>query len=53
MMSRYRPYPEGIAMSAADLSIERERAVELGQPGESTTGLFGGNANWRGPIGSR
>ncbi len=26
-------------------------ALEVGyQPGESTTGLFGGNSNWRGPI---
>ena len=20
------------------------------QPGESTTGMFGGNSNWRGPV---
>jgi hypothetical protein len=32
------------------LSIDgEERAVHY-DPGESTTGLFGGNSNWRGPI---
>ena len=27
----------------------QEHRVEY-MPGESTTGLFGGNSNWRGPI---
>ena len=32
------------------LSVEgREHRVDY-EPGESTTGLFGGNSNWRGPI---
>ena len=29
----------------------RDRRIRVGyEPGESTTGLFGGNSNWRGPI---
>jgi hypothetical protein len=38
---RERPYRLGIGGGDATVSY---------QPGESTTGLFGGNSNWRGPI---
>jgi hypothetical protein len=32
------------------LEVEGDRRTVEYDPGESTTGLFGGNSNWRGPI---
>jgi hypothetical protein len=32
------------------LELDGERFVLDYQPGESTTGMFGGNSNWRGPV---
>ncbi|MSR03691.1 MAG: hypothetical protein EXR94_13305 [Gemmatimonadetes bacterium] len=32
------------------LDVNGERHRVDSEPGESTTGLFGGNSNWRGPI---
>src|SRR5213076_2041930 len=29
---------------------EGERAIVDYEPGESTSGMFGGNSNWRGPV---
>ena len=32
-------------------STSRDRTVSVDyEPGESTTGMFGGNSNWRGPV---
>jgi hypothetical protein len=39
----YREYPYVLTVDG------EERRVEY-DPGESTTGLFGGNSNWRGPV---
>jgi hypothetical protein len=38
---RHRPFSIDLAGMSASVDYE---------PGESTTGLFGGNSNWRGPI---
>jgi hypothetical protein len=32
------------------LQLDQQRFVLDYEPGESTTGLFGGNSNWRGPV---
>jgi hypothetical protein len=40
-MHRERPY--SVSLGGAEHSVSYE-------PGESSTGLFGGNSNWRGPI---
>ena len=43
-LSRYhRDYPFIIAFDDKEYRVDYE-------PGESTTGLFGGNSNWRGPV---
>jgi hypothetical protein len=39
----HRAHPYVLHMSGAEYRVDYE-------PGESTTGLFGGNSNWRGPI---
>jgi mannosylglycerate hydrolase MGH1-like protein len=33
-----------------ELDVDGMRATVDYEPGESTTGLFGGNSNWRGPV---
>jgi hypothetical protein len=44
MLSRFhRDYPYVLKVNGAEFRIEYE-------PAESTSGLFGGNSNWRGPI---
>ena len=40
---RHRDEPFTIELSGQSFTVDYE-------PGESTTGLFGGNSNWRGPI---
>jgi hypothetical protein len=40
---RHREHPFSIDLGGSTYSVNYE-------PGESTTGLFGGNSNWRGPI---
>jgi hypothetical protein len=40
---RHRDAPLGIELDGVTASLDYE-------PGESTTALFGGNSNWRGPI---
>ncbi len=41
----------GLSKNYALLAIVRDSDLEdLLEPGESTTGAFGGNSNWRGPI---
>jgi Mannosylglycerate hydrolase MGH1-like glycoside hydrolase domain len=43
-LSRYhQDHPYDLVVDHADYSVDYE-------PGESTTGLFGGNSNWRGPV---
>jgi hypothetical protein len=43
-MSRYhKDHPFSLQLGSGSWSIDYE-------PGESTTGLFGGNSNWRGPV---
>ena len=43
-LSRYhRDHPYRLAVSGTEYRVDYE-------PAESTTGLFGGNSNWRGPI---
>ncbi len=49
--------PHGIRSLSKDyenepyvLEIDGERRSVNLRPGESTTGLFGGNSNWRGPV---
>jgi hypothetical protein len=39
----HRDHPFSIAFDGNDHRVDYE-------PGESTTGLFGGNSNWRGPV---
>jgi hypothetical protein len=39
----HRDHPYVLRISGAEYRVDYE-------PGESTTGLFGGNSNWRGPI---
>ncbi|MBC8069505.1 MAG: glucosidase, partial [Deltaproteobacteria bacterium] len=39
----HREHPYRLGIGGGDATVEY-------QPGESTTGLFGGNSNWRGPI---
>jgi len=39
----YRDKPYGVRIGGQDLGIDYE-------PGESRSGLFGGNSNWRGPV---
>src|SRR6516225_4705165 len=39
----HRDHPYVLHVSGAEYRVDYE-------PGESTTGLFGGNSNWRGPI---
>lgn len=43
LSQRHRDQPYG-------LEVDGQRHVVQYEPGESTTGLFGGNSNWRGPI---
>ena len=43
LSQRHRDQPFSIRISGMDASVDYE-------PGESTTALFGGNSNWRGPI---
>jgi hypothetical protein len=40
---RHRQHPYVLASNGAEYRVDYE-------PGESSTGLFGGNSNWRGPI---
>ena len=40
---RHRDRPFHITIEGVDASVDYE-------PGESTSGLFGGNSNWRGPV---
>jgi hypothetical protein len=43
-VSRYhRDHPFHLGVAGVDASVDYE-------PGESTSGLFGGNSNWRGPV---
>jgi hypothetical protein len=43
-LSRYhRDHPFSLQLAGSSWTIDYE-------PGESTTGLFGGNSNWRGPV---
>jgi hypothetical protein len=43
-LSRYhRQHPFTLSVDGREYSIDYE-------PGESTTGMFGGNSNWRGPV---
>jgi hypothetical protein len=39
----YREHPYSLALDGQEYTIGYD-------PGESTTGIFGGNSNWRGPI---
>jgi hypothetical protein len=39
----YREHPYHINIEGTDYSVEYD-------PGDSTSGLFGGNSNWRGPV---
>ncbi len=39
----HRDHPFHLAVAGIDASVDYE-------PGESTSGLFGGNSNWRGPV---
>jgi len=39
----HREHPFSIHLGGMEASVDYE-------PGESTTGLFGGNSNWRGPV---
>jgi hypothetical protein len=39
----YREHPYTLSFEGQDYSVAYD-------PGESTTGIFGGNSNWRGPI---
>jgi hypothetical protein len=41
--ARHREHPVSIELAGMRLSVEYA-------PGEGTTGLFGGNSNWRGPV---
>src|SRR5262249_26443122 len=43
LSAAHREHPLVLAIDGHPYSIDYE-------PGESTTGLFGGNSNWRGPI---
>jgi hypothetical protein len=43
LSARHREEPFTIELGGASYSVDYE-------PGESTSGLFGGNSNWRGPI---
>jgi hypothetical protein len=43
LSQRHRDEPYG-------LDVDGQRHVVQYEPGESSTGLFGGNSNWRGPI---
>ncbi len=40
---RHKDQPFSISLGGESFSVDYE-------PGESTTGLFGGNSNWRGPV---
>ncbi len=40
---RHRDEPFTLSLAGAGFTVDYE-------PGESTTGLFGGNSNWRGPV---
>ena len=42
--------PSGIAADPFVLALDGQRFVLDYEPGESTTPLFGGNSNWRGPV---
>ena len=39
----HRDHPFVLRIDGQEYAIDYE-------PGESTTGLFGGNSNWRGPV---
>jgi len=43
LSARHREQPFTIELGGASYTVDYE-------PGESTSGLFGGNSNWRGPI---
>jgi hypothetical protein len=43
LAASHREHPFSIDLAGMTASVDYE-------PGESTTGLFGGNSNWRGPI---
>src|SRR5262249_61329762 len=43
LSAAHREHPLVLAIDGHPYSIDYE-------PGESTTGLFGGNSNWRGPV---
>jgi hypothetical protein len=40
---RHRDHPFSVTVGGVTATVDYE-------PGESTTGLFGGNSNWRGPV---
>jgi hypothetical protein len=43
LSQRHRDEPFSVDLGGAAFTVDYE-------PGESTTGLFGGNSNWRGPV---
>jgi len=43
LSAEYRDHPYVVTVDGAPASIDYE-------PAESTTGMFGGNSNWRGPV---
>jgi hypothetical protein len=43
LSAAHRQQPFTLSLGGTDFSVDYE-------PGESTSGLFGGNSNWRGPI---
>jgi hypothetical protein len=43
LSAMYREHPYTLSFEGQDYSVAYD-------PGESTTGIFGGNSNWRGPI---
>ena len=43
LSQRHRDQPFSVTVGGVTATVDYE-------PGESTTGLFGGNSNWRGPV---
>jgi hypothetical protein len=43
LSASHREHPFELRLAEMDFSVDYE-------PGESTSGLFGGNSNWRGPV---
>jgi len=43
LSAQHREHPFTLNLQGMDFSVDYE-------PGESTSGLFGGNSNWRGPV---